>query len=265
MTDDSEECLAALDSRLPTTWTMRRLSAITRGRSGGMSMARLFLPPALVKVLLARSTSTATSAGSGVTGSVPVSMRATSSRSATRSCMWSAWSSMIRKNWRTTAGSRSADDPSTVAAEPLMEVRGARSSWLTMPRNSARSRSSSSSAVMSWRVTTTDSTCPSSERMAVALSSTETLRPSGTPMTISSARTVSPVLSASARGNSRSEISRPSARRKVSTSRSCSAVWPGSVRPSTSLLPSLLRDTGTPVPALNTTTPTGEVSISVSR
>ena len=84
-------------------------------------------------------------------------------------------------------------------------------------------------------------------------------------MTISSARTVSPVLSASARGNSRREIPRPSARRKVSTSRSCSAVWPGSVRPSTSLLPSLLRDTGTPVPALNTTTPTGEVSISVSR
>ena len=84
-------------------------------------------------------------------------------------------------------------------------------------------------------------------------------------MTISSARTVSPVLSASARGNSRSEISRPSARRKVSTSRSCSAVWPGFVRPSTILLPSLLRDTGTPVPALNTTTPTGVVSISVSR
>ena len=98
MTDDSEECLAALDSRLPTTWTMRRLSAITRGRSVSMSRSRLFLPPALVKVLLARSTSTATSAGSGSTGSVPVSMRATSSRSATRSCIWSAWSSMIRKN-----------------------------------------------------------------------------------------------------------------------------------------------------------------------
>ena len=99
----------------------------------------------------------------------------------------------------------------------------------------------------------------------MALSSTETLRPSGTRMTISSARTVSPVLSASARGNSRSEISRPSARRMVSTSRSCSAVWPGFLRPSTSLLPSLFRDTGTPVPALNTTTPTGVVSISVSR
>ena len=32
MTADSEECLAALDSRLRTTWIMRRLSAITRGR-----------------------------------------------------------------------------------------------------------------------------------------------------------------------------------------------------------------------------------------
>ena len=86
-----------------------------------MSMARLFLPPALVKPFLARSTSTATSAGSGLTASVPDSIRATSSRSAARSCMWTAWSSTIRKNWRTTAGSRSVAEPRTVAAEPLME------------------------------------------------------------------------------------------------------------------------------------------------
>ena len=166
-----------------------------------------------MKALLARSTSAATSAGSGATGSVPVSMRATSSRSATRSCMWSACSSMMRKNCRTTAGSMSMDEPSTVAAEPLMEVSGPRSSWLTMPRNSARSRSSSSSAVMSCRVTTTDSNSPSAERMGVALMMVVTLRPSGTCITISSARTVSPVLSACAIGNSCSEISRPSARR----------------------------------------------------
>ena len=104
-----------------------------------------------------------------------------------------------------------------------MEVRGVRSSWLTMPRNSARSRSSSSSGVMSCRVTTTDSTSPSSERMGVALTRVVTLRPSGASRTISSARTVSPVLSPWARGNSSRETSRPSARRKVSMSRSCSA------------------------------------------
>ena len=44
---------------------MRSRSAMTRGRSGPISMARLFLPPALMKALLARSTSAATSAGSG--------------------------------------------------------------------------------------------------------------------------------------------------------------------------------------------------------
>ena len=66
---------------------------------------------------------------------------------------------------------------------------------------------------MSRRVTTTDSNSPSSEWMGVALMMVVTLRPSGTCITISSARTVSPVLSACAIGNSRGEISRPSARR----------------------------------------------------
>ena len=96
-----------------------------------------------------------------------------------------------------------------------MEVRGIRSSWLTMPRNSARSRSCSSTAVMSCMATTTDSTSPSPERMGVALSSTVTLRPSGTPMTISSARTVSLEPRTRARGNSCRETSLPSARRTV--------------------------------------------------
>jgi hypothetical protein len=118
---------------------------------------------------------------------------------------------------------------------------------------------------MSWRVTTTDSTCPSSERMAVALSSTETLRPSGTPMTISSARTVSPVLSAWARGNSSRETSRPSARRKVSMSRSSSAEPSGMCRPLTILLASRLTDVTPPVFASNTRTPTGAVFTRVSR
>ena len=51
-----------------------------------MSMARLFLPPALVKAFLTRSTSTATSAGSGLTASVPDSMRATSSCKPVEAC-----------------------------------------------------------------------------------------------------------------------------------------------------------------------------------
>ena len=59
-----------------------------------------------------------------------------------------------------------------------MEVSGARSSWLTMARSSARSR----------RVTTTDSTPPSSARIGVALMRVLTRRPSGTESSISSAR-----------------------------------------------------------------------------
>ena len=51
--------------------------------------------------------------------------------------------------------------------EPLTEVGGGGSSWLTMAKNSARSRSVSSSADMSCMVTITDSTSPSSERMGV--------------------------------------------------------------------------------------------------
>ncbi len=78
--EDSGECLAALDSRLAMTWTMRLRSAITGGRSGPTSISRLFRPPASWKAFLARSTSAATPAGSGSTGSVPVSMRATSTR-----------------------------------------------------------------------------------------------------------------------------------------------------------------------------------------
>ena len=146
-----------------------------------------------------------------------------------------------------------------------MEVSGVLSSWLTMPRNSARSRSSSSRGVRSCRVTTTDSVSPSSERMGVALTRVVTLRPSGAWRTISSARTVSLVLSAWARGNSSRETSRPSARRKVSASSSCSAEPPGAHRSLTIRLASRLIDVRPPVLASNTRTPTGEVSIRVSR
>ncbi len=127
--------------------------------------------------------------------------------------MESACSPMMRKNWSISAVSRSKAASVSVAADPLMAARGVRSSWLTMPRNSARSRSSSSIGVMSCMVTTTDSTSPSSRKMGVALIRVVTLCPPGAWRTISSARTVSPVLRVWARGNSTRETSRPSARK----------------------------------------------------
>ena len=192
MGDDSGACREALETRLFSTCTTRRRSAIAGGRSGGRSISTLCRPPPLRKVFLARSTKSATSVGSGYTESVPESMRPTSSRSPIRARIASACSSTIRKNSRISAGSRSGLAFSTVAAEPLIEVSGARSSWLTMPRNSARRRSSSSSGARSCTVTTTDSTAPSAEWMGVALTSVVTLRPSGTESSISSARTSRP-------------------------------------------------------------------------
>ena len=149
---------------MTNTWTMRRRSARTRGRSGSRSMWTGFGGPPLRKVFLAWSTRMAGS-GSADTGRAPVSMRAMSRRSVMRALIWSACCSMIRKKSSISAGSRVSAEPVRVAAEPLMEASGARSSWLTMARNSARSRSSSSSGVMSCRVTITDSTSPRSERM----------------------------------------------------------------------------------------------------
>ena len=228
-------------------------------------MTRSLPPLPLWNLLLASSTRLAASTGSGDTGRAPVSMRATSSRSPIRSRMESACSPMMRKNWSISAGSRSDAASVSVTADPLMAASGVLSSWLTMPRNSARSRSSSSSGVRSCMVTTTDSTAPSSDRMGVALTRVVTLRPSGACNTISSACTVSPVTRVWARGNSSSEISRPSARRKVSTSSSSSAVPPGAHRPLTIRLASRLMERTSPVPASRTNTPTGVVFTSVSR
>ena len=69
------ECRAALDSRLPMTCTMRRRSAITRGRSGGRSSRMSCRAPPLRKVFLARSTSTATSEDPGEIDRVPASVK----------------------------------------------------------------------------------------------------------------------------------------------------------------------------------------------
>ena len=79
----------------------------------------------------------------------------------------------------------------TAAAEPLMAASGARSSWLTIPRNSARCRCRSSTGARSWRMTTKDSTSPVSARMGAALTRTLTRLPSGTWRAISSASSLS--------------------------------------------------------------------------
>ena len=213
----------------------------------------------------ARSTSGASSTASGLTGSVPVLMRATSSRLSISSRMLSDCSTMMRRNWRSSAGSRSSAASIIVVAEPRIVVSGVRSSWLTMPRNSARSRSMSSSADMSWNTNTYDSISPPAARTGAAFSSTVTLRPSGTPSTISSARTVSPVASPSASGSSASDTSRPSARRMVSTSSSCSGGWSAPRMLSMTRRASRFTVIGRAVRASSTATPTGEVSISVSR
>ena len=147
-----------------------------------------------------------------------------------------------------------------------MVDRGVSSSWLTTPRNSARRRSTSCSAVRSCKG---DDDRLDHARLgadgrgvdqggdtpAVGYLDDDLLGPHR----LARAQRLRPG------GNSRSEISRPSARRKVSTSSSCSADWSGLRRLSTIFLPSRLSDTGAPVLASKTITPTGEVLISVSR
>ena len=182
-----------------------------------------------------------------------------------RPLMWLACPSMMRKNWSSSACGGTGTAPSTVAVEPLIEVRGARSSWLTIPRNSARCRSSSSRGARSCIVTTTDTILPSSERIGVTLMSVRTLRPSGTDSSTSSARIVVAPSSCRARGSSSSENSRPSACRHVITSSNCSGGRPGVRSPSTIRRASRLNETGWPVAAPNTATPTGEVSMSAAR
>ena len=101
--------------------------------------------------------------------------------------------------------------------------------------------------------------------MGVAFISTLTLRPSGTDRTISSARAVSPVIIVWAMGTSAKDTLRPSPRWTVSMCRSCTRGRSGILRVSKILTISRLKDTGAPVLASKTATPTGEVSIRVSR
>ena len=69
---------------------------------------------------------------------------------------------MLRKNSRISARASSAASSSSVSAEPLMAISGARSSWLTRPGNSVRMRSIWSSGARARLVTTTDPISPPS-------------------------------------------------------------------------------------------------------
>ena len=73
MGDPSGEWEDALESRLPSTWTMRRRSAMIIGRSAAISTSRAFPVPPVTNLLLASSASGCSSDGSWSTGSVPPS------------------------------------------------------------------------------------------------------------------------------------------------------------------------------------------------
>ena len=259
MVDHWRELAAALEKRLCRTCAIRRLSAHTGGRLEAASMSTLWRCPLLRKARLACSMTGARSVGSGDTERVPASMRVMSSKSLIRSRMWSAWSSMRPKNWPTSAGSSGVDESRTVAAAPLIDVSGARSSWLTMARNSARSRSRSSSGVMSCSVATTDTSSPSSERIGEALTRVVTLVPSRRSITSSSACTASPSRTARTTGNSLKATSDPSMRRQVSPHTSCVASRASAGGAPTMRRASRLTITTVRELASTTNTPTGDV------
>ena len=116
--EESGEYRAAFDSRLHTTWTIRRRSAITRGRSSSISIVTFLRPPPVKKMFFASSTKSPTATGPGVTDNMPVSMRATSSRSLIRSRIRSLWDLMMRMNCTISAESRELKDSSRVSTEP---------------------------------------------------------------------------------------------------------------------------------------------------
>ena len=101
--------------------------------------------------------------------------------------------------------------------------------------------------------------------MGVALMSTLTAGRSGTASVNSSARTVSPMASCCASGNSANATSGPFARRQHTVCNNSSMGPSGERSPSVIRLASRLTVTSLPVLTSKTTTPTGEVSTSVSR
>ena len=240
ITADASVCRAAFASRLFSTCAMRRRSAITGGRPSSRSTATPRPPSPARNVLRARSMRSDGDDGSGEIDSVPESMRPASSRSPVSRRMWAACSKMMRWNSRISAGSSASESSSSATAEPAIAASGARSSWLTSPRNSVRRRSVSSSGAKSCIVTTTEPGADPSVEIGVALISIRTLLPSGTDSVTSSARTVSGSANCSASGNSASDTSRPSARRTTITSSRSSTAPPGSRRLSTMRRPSRL-------------------------
>ena len=256
----STECLAALSNRFPSTWTMRRASAMTRSPCGASTVTG-WRPPAPAKAVRARSTMPESAAGAGSTDSVPAPMRPASSRSPISPDMRPDCSSTMRRYWRSSSRSASRRSSSAVEAEPRIAASGALSSWLTSSRNSARERSSASNGARSWSVTTSRSTAPSAGPIGVASSSVRTLLPPGTEISTSSARTVS------AWPRSASVTSRPSPRRHTSASRSHCRERSSSFSSSgaSRRRASRLSESGAPLAASNTATPTGQVSTSASR
>ena len=108
-------------------------------------------------------------------------------------------------------------------------------------------------------VTTTVSTAPPADWTGVTSISVRTLRPSGRDSCTSSARIFSALLS------SPRWTSRPSANRQVNIAETSATESPGISTPATMRLASRFNDSGWPVVASNTTTPTGQVSTSASR
>ena len=155
--------------------------------------------------------------------------------------------------------------PSTAAAEPLMAANGARSSWLTMPRNSARSRSSASSGSRSCQghhqrddvSALVADRCRVDERAHASPVGHRQLHLLGAHRRGVADRAGQSQLChyhfaavAEAAGQGLERLLRRRLRRQ---------------QPSTMRRASGLIDAGRPVPASSTTTPTGEVSTSASR
>ena len=225
--EEGGECRAAFASRLPSTCTMRSGSAIARGRSGGRSMSTGWRPPPVRNVVRAWSTSAATFEGLG--------------RDGERSRLDAARVEEVRDQAPHAVG-LPVDDAEELAHLGPRRIRGR----MEHGRRRALDRGERRAQLVAHHLEELRALplellerreilhrdddrgrpLPPSERMGVELTSVRTLRPSGTDSSISSAWV--PVLPPSwwTRGSSSNETSRPSARRQVTTSRSCSVGQP---------------------------------------
>ena len=171
--------LAALLSRLATTWAMRVASASTSSGWSGISTSSACWPASisgrLVSTALARMVRR--SARWRLSSSLPPLMRATSSRSSIRCTMWPTWRSIISLTLPTAAG---LSPPRRITDRPLrIGASGLRSSCARVARNSVLRRSASARSSASRRSSF-------SERLRAETSenSSATLRLSGPPMRV---------------------------------------------------------------------------------